>query len=31
VATEAQLRRGEPPAAEGEPLEVEELIAHQLG
>jgi hypothetical protein len=30
-ATEAQLRRGEPPTAEGEPLEVEEFIARQLG
>jgi hypothetical protein len=31
AATEAQLRRGEPPTAEGEPLEVEEFIARQLG
>ena len=31
AATEAQLRRGEPPAPEGEPLEVEEFIARHLG
>lgn len=30
AATEAQLRRGEPPKADGEPLEVEEFIARHL-
>jgi len=30
AATEAQLRGGEPPPAEGEPLEVEEFIARHL-
>jgi hypothetical protein len=30
AATEAQLRRGEPPPTEGEPLEVEEFISRHL-
>jgi hypothetical protein len=30
VATEKRLRRGEPPPAEAEPLEVEEYIARHL-
>jgi hypothetical protein len=30
AATEEQLRRGEPPPADGEPLEVEEFIARHL-
>jgi hypothetical protein len=30
AATEQQLRRGEPPPAEDEPLEVEEYIARHL-
>jgi hypothetical protein len=30
TATEEQLRRGEPPSADGEPLEVEEFIARHL-
>lgn len=30
ATTEAQLRRGEPPPAQGEPLEVEDYIARHL-